>query len=249
MALEKCPFLFHMPRNQTTWQRNRLLDPAAPPTLGLPCPTIHIRLHLVKDAPGAPKTGDQPDHSAPVDIDTDAIRGEKKMPSFSLVTTAGEMQGYEMLYLDMYCTQFLIPHGVLESTGERIRLGHLEKIGCTESIRMLPTEYHSYHSSNAITWPLATLRCLPVDVLAGILDIAGLAVDAAVATVSDHLLRPLARQRNSKDLLLRIDLETHTQIFRLILHVLIHASRTESVLYALVLGIVHLSMGIPILDL
>lgn len=92
---------------------------------------------------------------------------------------------------------------------------------------------------------LSTLGSGPVDVLAWVLDIACLAVNAAV--IGQH--EPAGAGGSVGNLLLGIDLEPHPQFFALILDVFVDACRAEPVLDALVLGPLHLGMLLPVLHL
>src|SRR5271156_6118411 len=56
-------------------------------------------------------------------------------------------------------------------------------------------------------------------------------------------------KKGEHDSLLGIDLEPHTEILPIILHILIHARGTEPVLHTLVLWPLHLRMFVPIFDL
>jgi hypothetical protein len=73
------------------------------------------------------------------------------------------------------------------------------------------------------------LRCLPVDVLVWNLDVACLAVYTTVNSVSNgtHL-------KYVVDLLLCVDLETHSDILAVVLNIFIHTCRTEAILHTLV---------------
>ena len=97
--------------------------------------------------------------------------------------------------------------------------------------------------SKYVLWSLAALRCLPVDVLIRHFDITSLAVDAAICC--QRFLQRVDRQ----DLLLGVDLEPDTQLFAVILHVLVDAGRAEPVLDTLVLGPFLLRMCIVVFDL
>lgn len=101
-------------------------------------------------------------------------------------------------------------------------------------------------SGNAVTWSLAALRSLPVDVLARNLDIACFTVNATGG-------RPLVSQRKQKtqrsNLLLSVDLEPYANILRVILDILVHTRWTEAVLHSLKLRPLLLRVGFPVLDL
>lgn len=96
-----------------------------------------------------------------------------------------------------------------------------------------------------VLWSFAALRCLPVDVLIGHLDITRLAVDATSFSVSFSYSLVL----QTVDLLLGIDLEPDAQLFALILDIFIHTGGTEAIFHTLVLRPFFLGVRIPILDL
>jgi hypothetical protein len=95
---------------------------------------------------------------------------------------------------------------------------------------------------HVIFWTLSTLRDCPIYILIRDLDIASLAVNAT-AKVS------AIPSPKEYDLLLSIDLESYTDILRLIFNILIHARRAESIFNALVLRPFHLRVLLPVLDL
>src|SRR5947199_10821706 len=59
----------------------------------------------------------------------------------------------------------------------------------------------------------------------------------------------VVKKKEGRDSLLGIDLEPHTKVLSVILHILVYARGTEPVLHTLVLWPLHLRMFVPILDL
>ena len=140
-----------------------------------------------------------------------------------------------MLHISRYT--YVQVHFVFDLSADSKTPGFLGPVAESDSLRLVHPLYsvrstHSIFISSGssrhiILRSFASLRHLPVNILLRRLDIARLAMNAASPGGQSF---PSCERRHLEDLLLGIDLESHTMGFRIVLHILIHARGAETVL-------------------